>query len=193
MIEHTQKSLMNSDEEHLAGLIALSGKLPASWRQLGEPLSDAELVAINDSNAVLLNAIAVVDSQTAGDSDDSGSSSDILRLEAKVDLLLGLVTRVLAVHQSSPALVNVVLSAQHIRWQDGLITEANSIAGEYGLIDLYVYPLIAVPLSLPVRLLTATSAQLVGLNAYTLNGLEKFLFRQHRRAVACARQQKEHS
>lgn len=178
------------DNNELAGVIGLGGRLPASWRALGEPLSDAELAALNDSNGVLLNAIAVVDAQSQNDLDEPGTHNDLLRLEAKVDLLLGLVTQVLAIHQPVPPLVKVFLSAQHLTWSDALVPAGDAVSGQLGVIELYVYPLIAVPLRLPVRIEQNGQALILGLSAHARNGLEKFLFRQHRRAIADARQQK---
>lgn len=190
MNDPTIADTTTSEHEQLTAVIGLAGRLPALWRALDMPLSEAELTAINDSNGVLLNAIAVVDSHNQADPDESGAHSELLRIEAKVDLLLGLVTRVLSAHQATPTLFRVFLSAQQLSWQDALVPVPESVPEQLGVVDLYVYPLIAVPLTLPLRINSAGSAQIIGLNLHTLNGLEKFLFRQHRRAIAGARQLK---
>lgn len=166
----------------LADTICLEGILPVAWVTLPAGFSDAGLTAMYESNLMLLNAIAVFDQPQAVDSDESGLlHQSMFRIEAKLDLLTSLVTRLLDKYALVPPLASVTLTARQFRWH-GQVLSAEP--GTAGIIEIYVHPLVASPLRLPARVESAGLAQLSELPLSLKNALEKFLFRQHRRRVA---------
>ncbi len=173
-------------EEALASAICLEGLLPVAWKDMPAALGDGEYAALHEGNLMLLNAIAVMDQPPHGDNDESlAIHQDIFRVEAKLDLLTSLVTRLLDKYELVPPLAAVTLTARSFHWHGSMLPAE---AGRSGIIELYVHPLVAAPLRLPARIEKAGVAVLAELPATMRNALEKFLFRQHRRQVAGHRQ-----
>lgn len=173
-------------EEALASAICLEGVLPVAWKDMPAALADAEYAALYEGNLMLLNAIAVMDQPQYGDSDESlAIHQDIFRVEAKLDLLTSLVTRLLDKYELVPPLAAVTLTARSFHWHGSMLP---ADAGRSGIIELYVHPLVAAPLRLPARIEKPGVAVLAELPPMMRNALEKFLFRQHRRQVAEHRQ-----
>lgn len=166
----------------LADTICLEGVLPVAWAAMPAGFTDAEFSAMHEGNLMLLNAIAVIDQPQAADGDESGLlHQDMFRIEAKLDLLTSLVTRLLDKYSLVPPLASVTLTARQFLWH-GQVLPAEP--GTSGIIEIYVHPLVAAPLRLPARIESAGVALLSELPLSLRNALEKFLFRQHRRRVA---------
>ena len=72
-----------------------------------------------------------------------------------------------------------------LNWQSGAIKAS---VGDYLVVDLHVHNAVAMPLRLPLRAINSERGELYGLSSLTQNALDKFLFRQHRRAIAVSRQ-----
>ncbi|MEO6699695.1 MAG: PilZ domain-containing protein [Paraperlucidibaca sp.] len=174
-------------EEALHEAISLSGQLPMRYTSSKQALSEAELLNINERNLMLLNAIEVAEVQRyVADSDsDDGVQVELLRLEAKVDLLLGLMNQLLSQQSDIPPACSVSLNAVALQWQAGAI---DASVGDYAVVELHVHNAVAMPLKLPLRIISTERGGLYGLSALTQNSLDKFLFRQHRRAIAVSRQ-----
>lgn len=166
----------------LADTICLDGVLPVSWCPMPAGFTDTEFAAMHEGNLMLLNAIAVIDQPQASEGDESGLlHQDMFRIEAKLDLLTSLVTRLLDKYSLVPPLASVTLTARQFLWHGQVLP---GDAGLSGIIEIYVHPLVAAPLRLPARIESAGVAQLSELPLSLKNALEKFLFRQHRRRVA---------
>jgi len=166
----------------LADTICLDGVLPVSWAAMPAGFTDHEYSAMHEGNLMLLNAIAVIDQPQVHDGDESGLlHQDMFRIEAKLDLLTSLVTRLLDKYALVPPLASVTLTARQFLWHGQVIPAE---PGTTGIIEIYVHPLVAAPLRLPARVESNGVAQLSELPLSMKNALEKFLFRQHRRRVA---------
>ncbi|REH36755.1 atypical PilZ domain-containing cyclic di-GMP receptor [Paraperlucidibaca baekdonensis] len=176
----------DSQDEALHETISLSGQLPMRYSVSAEALTEAELLNINERNLMLFNAIEVAEVQryVADPDADDGVQVELQRLEAKVDLLLGLMNQLLSQQQDIPQARAVVLNAAALQWQSGAIKAS---VGDYVVVSLHVHNAVAMPLSLPLRLTQEGRGELYGLTALTQNALDKFLFRQHRRAIAVSR------
>lgn len=174
-------------KESLHEAISLNGQLPMRYKISQQALSEAELLNVNERNLMLLNAIEVAEVQryvVDSDSDD-GMQVELLRLEAKVDLLLGLMNQLLTQHSDLPQACSVRLNAVALHWQTGAI---DASVGDYIVAELHVHNAVAMPLKLPLHIINNECGELYGLSALTQNALDKFLFRQHRRAIAVSRQ-----
>lgn len=175
-------------DEDLDEAIAYEGLIPLAWRARATALGEPELMAISEADQALLDAIMVMDLPSKLDSEERDSVQlDLHRLDAKVDLLLGMINRLLAFHEPPRQPVPVRLSSRMVRWQGGVAPAA----GEQGILDVFVHPLASAPLQLPVEITGAGVARILALNVGARNAFEKFLFRQHRRQVAEARQGRE--
>lgn len=180
--------LAGDDKEAMNDAICLDGRLPAVSRLVSSLWSDAELAMLNQGNLLLLEALLLMDSQRVGDADDTSCChQDMQRLEAKTDLLITMVSRLLSRQEGRPPLAAVVLSSQALVWAGGLTHPADSLCE----VDLYLSPLAAAPLTLTGRVSEPGRLQLAGIGPALQSALEKYLFRQHRRAVADARNNRQ--
>jgi len=171
--------------EPLDEAIRYQGLMPLAWRASSQALTDAELQSASDANVSLLDAVMIMDMPASLENDDRDVSSlELHRLQAKVDLLVSMVSRLLSYHEHQPVPVMVSLTASRVTWQGVLPVQP----GDVGIMDVYVHPMALSPLQLPVVIRDASSAEIQGLQPVALNAFEKFLFRQHRRQVAGARQ-----
>lgn len=116
-------------------------------------------------------------------------SSDIERLEHKINLLIFMLNNLIQPSQVRPESHLLRLSADCIAWQ----SETPLPEGQLIAIELYLHPMI----SLPLRCIARASIQQDGWMSATLSGLSeegmstwsKWVFRQHRHQVAQAREQ----
>jgi len=176
----------DASEETLAETICLDGVFPVSWQDMPAGFADAEYAALHEGNLMLLNAIAVMEQPRHIEGEEgSALHLDMFRLEAKVDLLTSLVTRLLTHYEMVPPLAAVTLNARTFHWHGKVLPVE---PGQSGIIELYVHPLVAAPLRLPARIEAAGVASLGEMSQPVRNALEKFLFRQHRRQIAVNRQ-----
>ncbi|MEL0027294.1 MAG: PilZ domain-containing protein [Perlucidibaca sp.] len=172
--------------EELASAICLEGVLPVAWKDMPAGMGDVEYASLHEGNLMLLNAIAVMEQPRHADSEESQAiHQELFRLEAKLDLLTSLMTRLLEKYELVPPLASVRLTARSFHWHGSMLPAE---AGRSGIIEIYVHPLVAAPLRLPARVEQAGSAQLAEMPVVMRNALERFLFRQHRRQVAEHRQ-----
>lgn len=140
----------------------------------------------------LLRSATLAESATPEDPEHSPQDAALLRIEAKVDLTLELLGRMLAAEQpQSPP--------RPVRWSrlGAQISAAQErVPGSRHLLSLQLPTGLSLPLRLPVEVLACTDdadgqhdlwlafpADSCGLEA----ALERFLFRQHRRQIAASR------
>lgn len=179
---------LTPEHEALDEAIAYEGLIPLAWRASPAPLGESALMAISEADQSLLDAIMIMDMPAKLDNDERDSTQlELHRLDAKVELLLGMVNRLLSFHEPVREPVLVKLSSRSVSWQGSVVPAV----GEHGIIDVFVHPLANSPLQLPVEITGPGSARILGLGAAARNAFEKFLFRQHRRQVAEARQGRE--
>lgn len=140
----------------------------------------------------LLRSSTVAEGASPEDPEHSPQDAALLRIEAKVDLTLELLGRMLAAEQpQSPP--------RPVRWSrlGAQISAAHARApGSHHLLSLQLPTGLSLPLRLPVKVLACTErsdgqhdlwlvfpTDTCGLEA----ALERFLFRQHRRQIAASR------
>ena len=177
---------MDVEREDLDEAIRVDSCLPLAWTAMDSLPAQGNLLALNDSNLILLNAISFMETELPKDNDDySGLAQEVSRLDAKVDLLISIVSRLAEGQQQLPLRFPISLSARTLRWSGKELAPA---VGDLGVFELYLHPAVAVPMQLPAEIVDSGEALLRGLGVSVQNALEKYLFRQHRRAVAEARQ-----
>lgn len=172
---------MSDKQDRLDESICLESRMPLRWNARQEPASDMELQGINQANSSLFQALAVIDESALPDLQDHGAlGQELMRLDAKLNLILSMVGQLLSQQSDLPPPSELVLTASSLR------LPGMEVPDGAGLAEVYLHPGIAMPLVLPVTF-TGGSGLIHGLAADVQNALERYLFRQHRRAVATAR------
>ena len=173
--------------------LVFEGSLPLEWQEA--PLPDnAELARWNADGAQLLGAEASLEearSHEALKEESPALAHELQRLEFKLDILLRL-TAELAIHHSPlPSPRTVRLSSQGLEW----IGADGPRVGATGIASVYVNRALPQPLRLPCRVIDerrvgeqrTVRLRFVGLSDGVVEGLDRLIFRHHRRLVAGAR------
>lgn len=173
--------------------LALHDNLPLAWEPsaLADP---AELELCNQETARALQALALFEEAPREISTESlQQGQELLHLEAKVDVLLSLVTRLVTQRQGAPARHNTVLRPETLEWSGPGVPQVRT--GDTGIVIMYPNPMLPLPFRLPALIVGAVerSGTLWRLTRFeplapaVRFGLEKLVFRRHRRQVALAR------
>jgi hypothetical protein len=174
----------------LIGAVHLARALPLAWR----PLPAATPRAVENwmhTNAVLLRALATLETQPPA-SDYENETGNALgrvleRLEAKTDLALSLLGRLLDANGAAAEPRPVRLGALGIEWPAG----GDIAPGTPLLVSLHLSPRLPYPLELPVSVQHCANgnvqAAFTHLDDETRDWLERTVFRYHRRAIQASR------
>jgi hypothetical protein len=172
--------------------LAIEDIVPVAWEDADFSHS-ALLEHANDETARALQAIAVYEEAPRSPTDDLiHMPSDSSRLEAKIDLLLSLVSKVVSERVGAPDSSAMILRNSSIEWQIGLMQVSR---GASGIISIWMNPHIPLPLRLPCRIDNViernghawAQARFEYLAHNVSDGLGQVIFRHHRRQVAIAR------
>jgi Atypical PilZ domain, cyclic di-GMP receptor len=171
--------------------LAYEDVLPVGWRALSKPLDLTAVSALTERNIRILLVCATIEEQGPVEKaeDKSLHSTDLLRLEVKLNLVLELVGQLLAAQQPRPRPVSVRFNALGANWRSATPPRV----GDQGLLDIYLRECLAQPLTL-IANVTQVSAEGMVKVAFTPPGeatadlIEKLAFRRHRRHVAGVRQ-----
>ncbi len=148
-----------------------------------------ELALINDRNASVLVAVsALMDRRSDTGEDDSPLTQEVARLDAKLNVLMEIVNRLLLPQAGLPPRIPVRVNAAGaaLPW-DGLPPVGTPV-----MLKLHFDACRALPLELPgLRMAGPTDGKgfvaFDGLTEPVRDGIERLVFRQHRRQVAEAR------
>jgi len=173
--------------------LALHDFLPLTWEP--SPLADpAELEHYNQETARALQALALFEEAPRElSTDPNPKGQDLQHLEAKVDVLLSLVTRLVSQQQGLPRKHNTVLRADTLEWAGPATDQART--GDTGVLVVYPNVLLPIPFRLASRVVGSVErsgnkwriCRFEHLSPQVAVGLEKLVFRRHRRQVAIAR------
>lgn len=171
--------------------LTFEGELPLTWQPLPGPPTAADLHRFNDGNEPLLRALtALMDSHPPGHSEESEYPQELTRLEAKLDLLLDMVGRALALQGETPAMLPLRLSARGIEWP----AAARPTSGSWVLVRLYLHPRYLQPLELVGQAVPEGESHegvvviaFHGMQEVVRDCIDKFIFRHHRRVIASQR------
>ncbi|HHI93305.1 MAG TPA: hypothetical protein ENK04_07315 [Gammaproteobacteria bacterium] len=174
--------------------ITFNDYLPMDWEVLPGFPSEGEQYRHHRANEELLQNLLLKDEASAQEGDEVDVTSgheQFKRLETRLDLLLSLVTEMMASNVSLPMRYAVTLGTRGLCVQTGgeVIT---CFKKEMLLkVQLYLDPHFPRPLALYTRLVDV-QAQSFTVSFYPLeerlqDQLDKYIFRQHRRAIALAR------
>lgn len=176
--------------------ISYQAELPLAWRELPPPFP-ATLALWRQSNLALLRGLATIESFVPPESEADSNVASVKaleRVEAKLDLTLSLLARLLAEQTELPPALPVTLGASRLAWRaPGRSTVA---VGAGLLLQLYLSPRLPEPLRLWTRLSgmqaegeqTHYTAELLQSDAEFEEWLTRTLFRYHRRALQARHQ-----
>ncbi len=182
---------MSELTEPLGAGLSYEDTLPLRWTVVSAP-ADASYPRLEEANAEFLRTMSALEEHALETADENPElAHEIQRLESKVNLLLGMVSRLLTQQQPLPAPLPVRLNAGGIEW----VSPLAPAVGDHVQIELYLrqdYPL---PLLLAGRVGAVASVPagrrtevvFEALGDTVQDWLEKTIFRYHRRLVAHSR------
>lgn len=169
--------------------ISFEGNLPLSWSPITRPIPVFTLDEWMHTNVAILHALSTMETVPTDKENELGTvaAKAIERLEAKIDLSLNLLARVLSQNIDYPDSVPVRLSAHGIEW---VSSEAPAPGAEIAL-SLYLSHKIPQQLVFPAKVTHTettsggqrTRAEFLDLNEDMKDWLERTVFRYHRRAI----------
>lgn len=167
------------------GGLVYEAKLHLRWRPADTDYSVNDMRA---ANAFTLQLLKTLEEHPVERREDKPWAHEIQRLEAKLDLLLTLVTRLQHGEQAPPPEVPVRLYAAGLDWVDA----SPPAAGARVRLDLFVHDRGFPPLHLLAEISSVTAsaegewvrAKFVELDDDLEDWLERFIFQGHRKSVA---------
>lgn len=177
----------------LAEGLCYEASLPFAWRLLDGIPDNAHLAYWNEYNEATLRGMAALDEHTGAPTPDehAGQAHELARLEFKVNLLLDLVSQLLAQQLLLPETTWLKVNARGIEWT---CPEAPAL-GSPVLLQLYLLPNYPRSLELPGTVVktdaltvgTRCTVAFEGCSELVQDWLGKFIFRHHRRSIAHSR------
>lgn len=169
--------------------LALTGAMPARFKVIDAIPAAGTMAVVNEKNEhTLRSSLLPNDSVELEDHDELGQY--LKRQEAKLDLLLDIVTELLLRQDQYPQELNIKLTAQGVSWQDPELTLASETAMEA---NLYITASVPRPMRFFGHARSIADGEhfmeFTGISQQVVDLLEKLLFRHHRRAIAQQRGQ----
>ncbi len=170
--------------------VHFQAELPIAWEPLPGPPAAAGEASVQLANEDLLGNLLVLDEAVA-DAEEDAQQEHWRRVEAKLDLVLSLLGEMLARQQGLPTARRVCLGGE-VLCIDGADNQPLPAPGAWLRLRVYLMPSIPRPLVVAAEVLPSETPKrlllrLAGLPESTRDLLERFVFRQHRRAIAQAR------
>ena len=190
----TLRAMSTSASESPLQGITYTDTLPIAWEQLAELPSEGELQRYYRNNEELLQNLLFRDDALSHDSekeDEDSALEHFKRLESRLDLLTSLVSEMLSQNGQLPPRHTVTLSGQGLSVQ----TDQTDLTAENRApllkISLYLDPHFPRPLTLFGQS-SEVQPEIFIVRFKPVEGrlqdlLDKYLFRQHRRAIALSR------
>ncbi len=184
---------MDNLDNTLGDRIVYRGRLPLEWRLAHAEPTAIELSSLNNENAKLLRVFRALD-EAPGESGDNNTELQqaIIKLDAKLDLILGLMGEMLSRQNVLPPAHDFALSELGLVWVEKSDQTLPEAPGEPAYIDLYLKPDFPQPIKffghIGIKKRGTKSVQLAarfhGMSEELQDELAKLIFRQHRRMIA---------
>lgn len=176
--------MTDSHSPTLGSGLSIEERLPLRWHA-GSDVPEA--CCHPPANEEVLRTILALDEHHHAErsDEDPAIAQEFARLESRIDLVLELVSQVLARQVGLPEAVPVRLAAHTVAWQSPV-----PVSG-VGALELYVSARYPRPLFLPVEIERGSGDWVQGrlgdLGETVQDLIEQLLFRHHRRQIAAAR------
>ncbi len=183
----------NSDTNPLADSLVHVAALPLSWSVREEGNPENNYTRITEHNEHILRCVNLLGEQHRERvEEETESDSALMRLEAKMDMLLEMVSKLDQRISLIPQAGLVRLSSRGIEWRCNDVPPA---VGSSVWIDLYIDNRIPEAMQIPATVLTVdgksggytVSARFEALGELVQEQMEKLIFRHHRRMIAQSR------
>jgi hypothetical protein len=169
--------------------LAYHDVLPVQWKTLSRPLNRFELIGLNESNLLLLQACVVVEEHPAHDmKEDLGPlAGELARLDFKLNLVLQLLSKLVSEDRiSTPTAIQ--FNAVGAKWT--ALGPTPSV-GQAGLLRVQLRTSLPQPLELPAEVSAVSGAtvrvKFPELSESNVEMIQKLAFLRHRRHIADAR------
>ena len=154
---------------------------------------DAVAAEVQERDTALLRLLGQLEEPCHEPREDkTPRDPELVRMAAKVDMLLHLVGTLVALHRPPPPLANVQLSCRGLVWRGA----PPLTLGATGRVSLLLHPAVPLSLELGASVIAVDEVVVPGrlwlkfepLTEALTTELERYTFRRHRRAVADLRQ-----
>ena len=165
----------------------LEALLPISFKLIHVFPEESQLALINEANEVFLKASTSMSHRESIEIDEHDEISvELRRQDLKISLLIDMMGELLLQQKQIPDAIKVKLNAS------GLFCSEYDIPANVGdkvEIRVFITPSIPKPLKLYGEVIakqndSGTEFKFAGINQSVRDGLEKIIFRQHRRTIA---------
>lgn len=168
--------------------LSFRGPLKLWLTPLPEMPDESMVALINSQNEILLNAMRAFQDRTEVEEGDY-LANEIRRIDQKLSLVLELVGTLLQFAQKTPDPRFVELDSSSLKVQPLKSEQVQQGQHLHFRIDIYLDAMVPKPLRLFALLEQSDSSGLsrfrfLGLSQGVQDGLDRYLFRQHRRQVA---------
>ncbi len=183
----------NSDINQLEGSLSYVDTLPLSWDSRGDAFPESNYTRISEHNEHVLRCVNLLGEQLKEKiEDESETDQALLRLEAKVNLLLDLVSNLEQRARQVPSLTEIRLAATGVEW---LCRESAPAPGESIWVNIYLDNRVPEAMKIAAKVLAVTeeakgrvvSAMFESMGGTVQDQMEKMIFRHHRRMIAQAK------
>lgn len=166
--------------------------VPLAWRRLaGETGASPE--SLNLSNEQTLRLLAAVEEFYPDGAEEHSQNHEYARLELKLNLLLELVSELLAAHRSLPPSRPLRINAHGVEWSH-VGNDVPQVADRL-LVEVFMSLEVPRPLRLVAHVQQVqtvadeaiVTASIEQMSETMVDLLEKFIFRRHRRSIAHSR------
>lgn len=181
---------MNDNDPLSEGLV-YEDELPLGWASLQTPVSDAQLIRTAEQNEHLLQSmITLQDHHSDSVEDDGENTSEIKRIELKLDLLLEVVSQLMKPCEEALKTSPLRLGAKGVAWKS---TESSlPEVGQHLWVTLRLDTRLPRPVQLQGEVVAVDQegdadrvlVKFLDLGQKVAEQLEKIIFRHHRRQVA---------
>jgi hypothetical protein len=182
--------MTNQDRNPLSDSLIYEDLLPLSWAVRDEQSQAINFSRVAEHNEHVLRCVNLLGEQIKEKiEDESETDSAMIRLEAKVNLLLEMVSSLGSNRGHQPDATQIRLAATGIEWN---CREQPPAVGENIWIKLHIDNRIPEAMKLAARVLTVSKAEpgvtvcasFEQLGEAVQDQMEKMIFRHHRRMVA---------
>ncbi|MCF6323190.1 MAG: PilZ domain-containing protein [Gammaproteobacteria bacterium] len=191
--------MSDNNREQLGEGVIYKDIVPLRWRDIERDELEFSYLSLQDANEEVLRFITTLDEFHVDNQEEPGSSngSDLSRIEFKLNLLLDMVTQLVERETALPEAVPITLGSGGVEWLSVIAPRPDALLK----LSLYLHHKYPRPFVVIGKVLSVdpvegraeiTSKYRIRLSYKTMSapvqsGLEKLIFRQHRRCIAQSR------
>jgi hypothetical protein len=185
--------MTNSEINPLSDSLIYEDQLPLSWETRDENSQSVSFIRVAEHNEYVIRCVNLLGDQIREKSDeDSEAESTLIRLEAKVNLILEMLSNLNRDRSDVPQAAQVRLAATGIEWSS---QEQPPAEGAKIWVKLYVDSRVPEAMQLAAQVVKVSDvghgatvyARFEEMGEAVQDQLEKMIFRHHRRMVAQAK------